>query len=269
MKDQKIDADQAMDLLKFLSHTHRSLHDQRRKYEVQAFLTTLTFFAIVGAAPFLDKVCLPSPSLWFTIAVSLILVAVATISAKYLQEIHKSNQANKEVAESAENEVRQLLSSSQCPVDAPSQSSREKWGRFGPPTLVWQSVMIIMFAITAALLLTCWRPVKDESNRAARPAGKGIEIYSWRPAGEEWHFSLLPGTNRNKTLFEIKDPEFTVVGTKAIKDKLSRLAKGEFVVWANLTKEPFPREITSKITNDCNLLDINLHGPYQADKDFQ
>ena len=100
-------------------------------------------------------------------------------------------------------------------------------------------------------------------------AGKGIELYSWKPAGKDWHFSLLIGTNRNKTMAEIKDPQYTVEGTKAIEEKLSRLAKGETVTWLNLAKEPVPKEITDEIASKCKALEINLQGPLLAYRDFQ
>ena len=112
-------------------------------------------------------------------------------------------------------------------------------------------------------------PTPSSSGRAIRLAGKGIELYSWKPAGKDWHFSLLIGTNRNKTMAEIKDPQYTVEGTKAIEEKLSRLAKGETVTWLNLAKEPVPKEITDEIASKCKALEINLQGPLLAYRDFQ
>jgi hypothetical protein len=38
---------------------------------------------------------------------------------------------------------------------------------------------------------------------------KGYELYSWSQDGE-WHFTLITGTNRNKTLEEIISPSNTV-----------------------------------------------------------
>ena len=264
-----LNTDQAVGLLKFLSQTHRSLHDQRRKYEAQAFFTTLTFFAILGAAPFIDRVFLPSPSRLFTWMVWIAIAIIAIGSSLYLYEIHKSNGRNKRVAESAESQIRQLLCDSGLPTHPLKPRDKDRF----PPTFIWQSAMIIMFGIAAALLLTYGRPVDESSaklrpssevavERAAKPAGKGIELYSWKPASKDWHFSLLLGTNRNKALSEIKDPKYTVVGTQAIEEKLSRLAEGENVVWWNLGSEPVPKEIVHTITQKCRALGINLVGPY-------
>jgi hypothetical protein len=69
---------------------------------------------------------------------------------------------------------------------------------------------------------------------------KGYELYSWQEEGQ-WHFTLITGTNRNKTLEEIvsgdniesKDGwvKIHVVGVEKIKGVLSRVPEGEFVSW--------------------------------------
>jgi hypothetical protein len=69
---------------------------------------------------------------------------------------------------------------------------------------------------------------------------KGYELYSWLADGK-WHFTLITGTNRNKTWQEIVSGEDSisqsgwikahVVGKESIKDALSRVPKGESVFW--------------------------------------
>jgi len=71
---------------------------------------------------------------------------------------------------------------------------------------------------------------------------KGYELYSWEEEGQ-WHFTLITGTNRVKTLEEIiTEEDFVsetgwvrtqVVGADAIKDVLSRLPVGESVFWCD------------------------------------
>lgn len=73
---------------------------------------------------------------------------------------------------------------------------------------------------------------------------KGWELYSWKPAvstkvnarfkqrSSFWHFSLLVGTNREKSLEEILDPKQQIVGVAALKTRLGQLAAGEFVGWS-------------------------------------
>ncbi|HAL74356.1 MAG TPA: hypothetical protein DCM45_04585 [Clostridiales bacterium] len=69
---------------------------------------------------------------------------------------------------------------------------------------------------------------------------KGYELYSW-PDGNTWRFTLITGTNRNKTLAEITTGEsyisetgwinIHVTGVDKIKDVLSKIPQGEFVSW--------------------------------------
>ena len=69
---------------------------------------------------------------------------------------------------------------------------------------------------------------------------KGYELYSWSD-NNQWHFTIITGTNRNKTLEEITSQgdyisesgwvKAHVVGVDAIKDVLSRLSQNEHVSW--------------------------------------
>jgi len=69
---------------------------------------------------------------------------------------------------------------------------------------------------------------------------KGYELYSWSE-DSQWHFTLITGTNRNKTLEEIISNEdfiseagwvqIHVAGVDAIKAVLSKLHEGEEILW--------------------------------------
>jgi len=69
---------------------------------------------------------------------------------------------------------------------------------------------------------------------------KGYELYSWEDNGQ-WHYTLITGTNRVKTMEEIASGEdfiseigwvnVHVVGVDAVKDVLSRLPRGESIFW--------------------------------------
>jgi hypothetical protein len=71
---------------------------------------------------------------------------------------------------------------------------------------------------------------------------KGYELYSWEE-DNQWHFTLITGTNRTKTMEEITSKEdfisesgwvnIHVAGADAIKDVLSRLPEGESVFWCD------------------------------------
>jgi hypothetical protein len=80
---------------------------------------------------------------------------------------------------------------------------------------------------------------------------KGYELYSW-PEDNQWHFTLITGTNRNKTLEEIISNvniisedgwvQIHVVGVDAIKRVLSRLPQNEDTLWlAKLRSEQTPQ----------------------------
>jgi len=71
---------------------------------------------------------------------------------------------------------------------------------------------------------------------------KGYELYSWEE-DNQWHFTLITGTNRTKTMEEITSKEdfisetgwvkIHVMGANAIKDVLSRLPQSESIFWCD------------------------------------
>jgi hypothetical protein len=80
--------------------------------------------------------------------------------------------------------------------------------------------------------------------RLPSPA-KGYELYSWLQQGQ-WHFTLITGTNRGKTLDEIVSGEnslsesglvkISVIGVEAIKNVLSKIPIETWLFWANETQ---------------------------------
>jgi hypothetical protein len=59
---------------------------------------------------------------------------------------------------------------------------------------------------------------------------KGYELYSWQDSGQ-WYFAVLVGTNRNKTIEEIRVPATSVKGEKALEAIIRTLPSGQFVTW--------------------------------------
>jgi hypothetical protein len=119
----------------------------------------------------------------------------------------------------------------------------------------------------AAIILSIGVIALGQSRQAAM---KGYELYSWKVNGE-WHYSLLPGTNRTKTLKEITKNKEIKVGDTALKGELKRLSKGEQVFWmsdappgvnvplgkSSSMKLPSRKRIESLIAY-CNKLGIKL-----------
>jgi hypothetical protein len=76
---------------------------------------------------------------------------------------------------------------------------------------------------------------------------KGYELYSWLEDGQ-WHFTLITGTDRNKTLEEIASKEDFIseagwvkihaVGVEAIEAALGKLPRDEFSLWLAGMREP-------------------------------
>jgi len=70
---------------------------------------------------------------------------------------------------------------------------------------------------------------------------KGYELYSWQE-NDGWHFTLITGTDRNKTLEEITSGEYFIseigwvnihcTGEEAIKTALGKVPPGEWVSWS-------------------------------------
>jgi len=99
---------------------------------------------------------------------------------------------------------------------------------------------------------------------------KGYELYSW-PVDGKWHFTLITGTNRNKTVEEITSGEdyisevgwvkISVVGVEAIEGVLGKVPPGPFVTWLGDLRDPGeqagsgiqlpPRDIVDAISKDA------------------
>ena len=71
---------------------------------------------------------------------------------------------------------------------------------------------------------------------------KGYELYSWQE-NDGWHFTLITGTDHNKTLEEITSGEYFIsetgwvnihcIGEEAIQTALGKVPSGEWVGWLN------------------------------------
>ncbi len=59
---------------------------------------------------------------------------------------------------------------------------------------------------------------------------KGWELYSWQEDGD-WLFSLLEGTNREKSSAEIQASDATLEGIDALEATLESIAPGQYVTW--------------------------------------
>ena len=60
-----------------------------------------------------------------------------------------------------------------------------------------------------------------ESERSEELAFKGMELYSWQSEAGEWQYAILVGTNRNKTLDEVRATSLDLQEVKATIEKLA------------------------------------------------
>jgi len=80
---------------------------------------------------------------------------------------------------------------------------------------------------------------------------KGYELYSWKD-GDQWKFSLLVGTNREKTLEEIKSADIVLSGVDELTSTLQKIPAGQYVTWSTRETLFFPPEdILKQVEQTC------------------
>ncbi len=98
---------------------------------------------------------------------------------------------------------------------------------------------------------------------------KGYELYSWLEDGQ-WHFTLITGTNRNKTPEEIISREdliseagwvkIHVVGVDAIKAVLTKFHEGEEISWlAGMREQADPTIVNIQFPPETTVNNIKEH----------
>jgi hypothetical protein len=120
---------------------------------------------------------------------------------------------------------------------------------------------IRLFLYTFLLLaLTACQPSTPAIPDLPKDSMKGYELYSWQE-GEQWYFSVLVGTNREKTLEEIQAPDVTLKDLDALKLALGKIQSGQYIGWSTREGLDFPpdamvREV-QKICKDRGL-ELNI-----------
>ena len=102
------------------------------------------------------------------------------------------------------------------------------------------AVLIAALAAIGVGLLILGPPLWEEmggrfgpSSQAARSEGtafKGMELYSWQSETGEWQYTILVGTNRNKTLDEVQAAPLDLQNVKAA---IGKMAVGESLFWVH------------------------------------
>ena len=75
-----------------------------------------------------------------------------------------------------------------------------------------KTIRTLLFAILLGSLLSACGGAAQSTPTPFAASMKGYELYSWQEGGQ-WKFSVLIGTNREKTLDEIKSADVVLSGS--------------------------------------------------------
>jgi hypothetical protein len=109
----------------------------------------------------------------------------------------------------------------------------------------------LFFAILLAIFLSGCKTGAQPAATLPAESMKGYELYSWQE-GSQWKFSLLTGTNREKTLDEIQSTSAVLDGVEALRSALEGISPGQIITWS--AKESLslpPEEILQQVEQIC------------------
>ena len=120
---------------------------------------------------------------------------------------------------------------------------------------------LLFAALLGSLLSSCGAAAQSTVTPLAESM-KGYELYSWQDGGQ-WKFSLLVGTNREKTLEEIKSADTVFAGVDELTSMLEKIPAGQYITWSSRETLSFPSdEIRGQIEQVCQdqglILNISL-----------
>ena len=101
----------------------------------------------------------------------------------------------------------------------------------------------VILSVLLAVFGTACRPANPLVPQPDTASMKGYELYSWKE-DEQWCFSILIGTNREKTLEEIQSLDATLKGMEELHPVLESIPAGEFVTWVSGDGLAFPPDET-------------------------
>ena len=125
-----------------------------------------------------------------------------------------------------------------------------------------KTVQTFLFVVLSMILLSACAAAAEPAATPFPESMKGYELYSWQD-GNQWRFSILIGTNREKTLDEIKSADVTLSSVEELKSTLEQIPAGQYITWSTRETLSFPPEdILKEVEQTCNdkglLLNIAL-----------
>src|SRR5678816_3504424 len=109
-------------------------------------------------------------------------------------------------------------------------------------------IRTLLFAVLLEALLSGCTAAAQPTATPFAASMKGYELYSWQEAGQ-WKFSLLIGTNREKTLDEIKSDDQVLAGVEELTSTLEKIPAGQYITWSSRETLPFPPSETVSYTH--------------------
>lgn len=104
-----------------------------------------------------------------------------------------------------------------------------------------KAVKYLIFSVLLGSLLSGCGAASKPPSTPFPESMKGYELYSWQD-GDQWNFSLLVGTNREKTLDEIKAADTALHGVDAFTSALEQMPAGQYITWSSRETLSFPPE---------------------------
>ena len=105
--------------------------------------------------------------------------------------------------------------------------------------------------VLSAVFLSACGAASEPSATPFPESMKGYELYSWQD-GNQWRFSILIGTNREKSLDEIKSADVTLSGVEELISTLEQIPVGQYVTWSTRETLAFPPEdILKQVEQTC------------------
>jgi len=94
-----------------------------------------------------------------------------------------------------------------------------------------KTIVSTLLAIPLVLLLSSCQAAAHPEATPLAESMKGYELYSWQE-GNQWRFSLLVGTNREKSLDEIKSQDNILPDIDSLISTLEKVPSGQYVTWS-------------------------------------
>jgi hypothetical protein len=111
-------------------------------------------------------------------------------------------------------------------------------------------------SVTSGGSTTSWSTTASD---LAAGSMKGYELYSWQD-GDQWYFSVLVGTNRNKALDEIRSPGSTFKSLGTLEAALKTIPAGQWVTWLSGDTLAFPSgEVMAQVQQVCKDRGLQLN----------